>query len=63
MVNVWKSKCKVILFAGGIYLLHKDATFAKSQQAIAFEKKKNIFLSIKIWTIFRIFFTGINLQF
>ena len=54
----------LILFAGGIYLLHKDAIFAKSQQVIAFEKKKkNLFLSIKIWTIFRIFFTGINLQF
>ena len=37
-----KAKCKVILFAGGIYLLHKDAIFAKSQQAIAFEKKKKV---------------------
>ena len=36
-------------FAGGIYLLHKDANFAKSQQAIVFEKKKNIFE--KLWTI------------
>ena len=36
---MWKSKFKVILFAGGIYLLHKDANFAKSQQAIAYEKK------------------------
>ena len=43
-----ESKCKVILFAGGIYLLHKDAIFAKSQQAIAFEKKKKLFLSNKI---------------
>ena len=56
-------QCKVILFAGGIYLLHKDAIFAKSQQAIAFKKKKKLFLSNKIWTIFRFFFTWINLQF
>ena len=28
---------------GGIYLLHKDAIFAKSQQAIAFEKKRIYF--------------------
>ena len=39
------------------YLLHKDAMFAKSQQAIAFEKKKKLFLSDKILTIFRFFFT------
>ena len=40
---VWKSKCKVILFAGGKYILHKDAIFAKSQQAKAFEKKRSYF--------------------
>ena len=28
------------------YLLHKDAMFAKSQQAIAFEKKKKLFLKV-----------------
>ena len=42
-----KSKCKVIHFAGGIYLLHKAANFSKSQQAIAFEKKMNYFLATK----------------
>ena len=46
-----KSKYKGILFAGGIFLLQKDAIFAKSQQAIAFERKKKLFFR----TIFRFF--------
>ena len=37
-----------MLFAGGIYLLHKDAVFAKSQQAIAFEKKRSYFWETKL---------------
>ena len=34
-----KQKCKVVLFGG----ILKDTMFAKSQQAIAFEKKTVIF--------------------